>query len=304
MVFIWLLVGANHIVHVFVCDFAGPVLMVIGHGLLFVQIICFARTVGTHPGIPPPNWPLLVQDAVEDAHQLQNNTDQHRHGAGTTDCTPQCSDKIPVPPRARYVKKRGEVILGFDHDCFWMGVPIGFRNRKYFILFVLWSSALSLFGAGMSAAELYHSAPVETLLNSAAPANSEVLLKLRQLERSQGAYGAASPDLLLLSYQISTMKLDSIYFSLVLALLFVADVVAGLLLGCFGTEHVKMAMRNQTTLHPAGEEEYDLGTRANLEQIFGRPWFWWVLPIRAGSAAGDGLNWPRRRDPFACVSKS
>ena len=166
------------------------------------------------------------------------------HGAGTTDCA-QCSDKVPVPPRARYVKKRNAIILGFDHDCFWMGVPIGFRNRKFFILFVLWSTALSLFGAAMSAAELYHSAPIETLLNSAAPANSEVLLKLRQLERSQGAYGAASPDLLLLSYQISTMKLDSIYFSLVLALLFVADVVAGLLLGCFGTEHVKMAMRNQ-----------------------------------------------------------
>ena len=33
-----------------------------------------------------------------------------------------------LPPRARYVRRAGRVIVGFDHWCLWLGTPIGVRT--------------------------------------------------------------------------------------------------------------------------------------------------------------------------------
>ena len=38
-----------------------------------------------------------------------------------------------MPPGGLYVRRAGgSVILGFDHYCFWIGAPIGLRNRRQY----------------------------------------------------------------------------------------------------------------------------------------------------------------------------
>ena len=39
---------------------------------------------------------------------------------------------------------RPQVVLGFDHYCGWLGVPIGLHNRKGFLLFLSYCGCLSL----------------------------------------------------------------------------------------------------------------------------------------------------------------
>lgn len=311
MVIIWAHVGANWFLHVMVCDChtwaAGPALYVVGHALVILQVACFVRTVGTHPGVPPPNWQQLV--LASDAEQQE----QHRrsHFACTKDesivvgsasssadqtCTDEACDSkrawIPVPPRARFVKKRGEVILGFDHDCFWMGVPIGFRNRKFFVLFVCWSAALSLFGAILSMAELYYSEPITKLLTFRPPADSEAYEHLRHVQRNLANNNPMANELFMLSMQLATLSAGTIKVSASIFFILAVDVVATILLGCFGVSHINYIRRNVTSLQPFGEEVYDVGTSENVRQVLGRKRWQWMLPI--GTPEGDGLNWPRR----------
>jgi len=47
-------------------------------------------------------------------------------------------------------------VLGLDHFCFWIGTPIGLRNRKFFILFLVYSALLCIVGAGFAAHEIRH----------------------------------------------------------------------------------------------------------------------------------------------------
>ena len=54
------------------------------------------------------------------------------------------------PARGAFVSHEGKVVLALDHYCFWLGTTIGLRNRKYFLLFLLYSCALALWlGLGL-----------------------------------------------------------------------------------------------------------------------------------------------------------
>ncbi len=55
--------------------------------------------------------------------------------------------------------------------------------------------------------------------------------------------------------------------------------------------HAYLVVRNRTTIE-MDTNKYDVGTRANFEQVFGQnPWIWF-LPIYGNGPNGDGLNWP------------
>jgi hypothetical protein len=50
------------------------------------------------------------------------------------------------------------------------------------------------------------------------------------------------------------------------------DAVSAVLLGIFALSHMRMILRNQTSLYPDGEEQYDLGLAANWRTVFGKTW--------------------------------
>ena len=109
MVVIWGVVVANWSVHMlFRAASWSQAVIFIGHFIVAMQISAYAQCINVHPGSPPPEWPIDVDSGA----------------AG-------------LPPRAYLLRRSGEVILGFDHYCWWIGAPIGFRNRKFFVLFLL-----------------------------------------------------------------------------------------------------------------------------------------------------------------------
>ena len=52
-----------------------------------------------------------------------------------------------------------QFVLAFDHHCWFINHPIGLRNRKFFLLFVLWSTGLAALGLALSATDLLDEMP-------------------------------------------------------------------------------------------------------------------------------------------------
>lgn len=74
------------------------------------------------------------------------------------------------------------------------------------------------------------------------------------------------------------------------------DVSLGVALVFFAFFHVSMAARNETTIESCGlaDPRYNLGAEANLEQVFGRSKWLWLIPVYGVGPVGDGLHWPTR----------
>ncbi|KAK0552798.1 hypothetical protein OC846_002749 [Tilletia horrida] len=52
---------------------------------------------------------------------------------------------IIKPPRTHHCRKCGTCVLKMDHHCPWVGGCVGAHNYRFFLLFVLWVSALEVF---------------------------------------------------------------------------------------------------------------------------------------------------------------
>ena len=270
-----------------------------GHLILLIQVGAFAQVTGVHPGNPPADWPA---------------------GSGP-------------PPRARYVKRMDEVILGFDHFCWWLGTPIGFRNRKFFILFVLWSAILAGFGLVLAAAEGCRMLPGVCTGQLVDPSQLTSNLA-KSLPADIIAATAHEPALAHLhssvfAWALAFAELDSsetLYVSLALGPLLLIDFAACLLLSLFGGWHVYLALKGRATVghrvedfvchaapngngrhtdadlpcHVCGliedERNFDMGALDNWRQIFGDQWWLWALPVAGDAPQGDGIHWPRRSD--------
>jgi hypothetical protein len=275
MALVWSLIVANYALHVFGhSSLITPSLLVGGHAVLAMQIACFIQTSRTHPGSPPVEW--------------------HDHAP----------DGVPLlPPRALHVREFGVTVLGFDHKCVWMGVCVGFRNRKFFVLFLLWSVALSMMGTAFCAMTLLGM----MTLGSSQGGRQDVHSHEMALRASEAAYAqlielhASGRVNLGMAYLVwfaqafVALEPASMKRAVAVILLLWIDAVAGIMLGAFACYHVYLVCRNRTTLRPRGEEEYDLGCMDNWRQVFGsNVWAWW-LPC--GGPEGDGINWPRRPRP-------
>lgn len=275
MPFIWLLVAANYVAHMVVREnWWNFATVLVGHAVLATQIVSFARAVHTHPGSPPPGW--------ED------------HTSGTSSYV----EGVRVPPRAYYVKRTGTTVLGFDHHCWWLGCAVGWRNRKFFVLFVLWSAALAGFAAVLTLLDIAALVPY-VLSGSVSDLNHEKHAQLVQ-HMQHNPLGQPLP-IMLMALAFSELNTTAMVRASVLSILCALDVVSSVMLGVFGCWHLWMVRRNRTTLEPPGEEEYDMGGAANMRQVMGTHWWLWALPTwgQGDGPYGDGMAWPRRRDTAA-----
>ena len=272
MILIWGLVAGNYLMHMLLrATLWRPSVIIAGHALLALQIASFVQVTRTHPGSPPAGW------STEDATATSVFDEQGRRVEGVRE---------KPPPRAVYVRRLGETVLGFDHFCWWIGVPIGWLNRKFFILFVLWSAALSGFGFALAVIDMNRLVPSPTNLHMM----EEVMVK--------AAMPMPMPTLpfILLSLAMSELSTPELVHACCLLVCAAANMVATLLLGIFGGWHVQMALRNRTSIaEPENEEVYDVGSLSNWRQVMGRKWWLWALPVWLGDAPhGDGTAWPRR----------
>ena len=91
----------------------------------------------------------------------------------------------------------------------------------------------------------------------------------------------------------------NIFYYLFLCANCLAVGVAAFLFGRFVIYHIKLVIKNSSTIENLDSENKDkyakfcLSTMENIEQVFGKNKLYWLLPIVAeqGRPEGDGLLW-------------
>lgn len=243
----------------------------IAYALWAMQLWSFARCQFCDPGALHPAW-------TED------------EGAAGKWCP---RTHRVLPPRSRYVRRAGGVVLGLDHYCAWLGTPVGLRNRKSFVLYVAYSAVFAAMGAAHSAAELAVYCP-RRLGQPAFGLPSRLLGELAALRPAWAAWelGAAVHSGLgqYMFLCASARRAGQLRYVLALSLSAALNPIVAALLGGVAAHQLLMVARNRTTLAPR-DARYDLGLRANMRQCFGERAAFWLLPVGCCSA-GDGLRWP------------
>jgi hypothetical protein len=155
------------------------------------------------------------------------------------------------------------------------------------VLFVLYAAALSGYGLVLTALDLC------ALLQSYGIGNGASGLSLLTLLPPVGLGGPMQAAML--GIALSQMETDDLSRLAGLYVLVCFDLAATLLLGAFGAWHLRMALRNATSIGTPEEVRYDVGTAANVRQVFGRRPLLWGLPVWLDDAPeGDGIHWPTK----------
>lgn len=182
----------------------------------------------------------------------------------------------PIPPRSRYVRRAGRVVLGFDHWCFWLGSPIGLHNRKAFVLYLIYSALLCASGASTS-------------LIAALSENDGVLSPL---------VATWIPRLLatfpVFNMIFSTLGVSGDAFFGAEIFITLVDLILGTGLFVFGIYQVLLVLRNENTVGVLlSGNPFNVGWYANWCQVMGSDSLLWLLPL--GGPGCDGIHWPTKQ---------
>jgi len=218
--------------------------------LLLLVASSFLGANLVHPGSVPNDW---VPSEQENSIQKKRNGEKRF-------CT-KCNKYKPL--RAHHCKQCKRCILKMDHHCIWVNNCIGFRNHKFFILFIVYSSLAALYSLGLLIATI--------ILSVVNPTISQV--------------GFTGLELVVIIYGF----LIAFPFSLTLTI--------------FTRWHLYLISKNMTTIEYSStgltQDEYkkkgkpwrhiyDISIFENLKSVLGPNVFLWFIPI--GNSLGDGLN--------------
>lgn len=215
-----------------------------------LAILSYFQTMFTDPGGIPLEW----HSKVEQSQHLSN-------------FYPKCRrTELFKPPRSFYDQLSGRVILNLDHYCPWVNNAVGFFNRKFFVLFVLYAwlgcsqAALLLLPFGGGA------------LGLSGEGRALVPIKKKRVD--------------------STRVVDDFGNEVLTIMAFVFSLAFSFALLFFVGSHFYMVLKNMTSVQRWDESRrFDLGYRRNWEQTFGRNPFFWFLPVYAEGPVGDGVHW-------------
>eukprot|EP01063_Lacrimia_lanifica_P016781 TRINITY_DN23357_c0_g1_i1.p1 TRINITY_DN23357_c0_g1~~TRINITY_DN23357_c0_g1_i1.p1 ORF type:complete len:308 (+),score=70.86 TRINITY_DN23357_c0_g1_i1:73-996(+) len=236
---------------------------------LVLETLCVAsllRCAFTNAGRVSPAWKNESHAKVWDGaipynphcvqvHELKSN-------GGRRWCT---TCEAYKPDRAHHCSICGVCVLRMDHHCVFVSNCIGYRNHKFFLLFLFY-----------------------VVLNSAWLVKM-VAFDAQVFSRGKGMRGGGTRAGILqnIGCGVSTLISGAICVSCSIVLL------------CFLLFHVHLVAENSTTLEQGYcPVDYSLGTRLrNFEQVFGTgPRLLWLLPVAPSNqrCAGDGDHYKIR----------
>lgn len=298
--FIWSVVGLNFLVLAVLRPLQEqwhPLSVLVGYAGLMLQAVSFYRVRYTDPGTVTDEW--LAAAAA---------------GKVPASVCPR-SGKL-VPPRGLFVRRAGEsVILGFDHYCFWIGAPIGLRNRRHFIHFTMWTAVMAIVASAHLVYELGVALPARLRLHEtmvALAAGPETLSAWRrrglqlltepsamagwsaqEAEDWQQLFGpewVAVPFIWGMELCAAAYTQRRLRYLTLLLLALAVDAVSAVVMGYQVLWHLHLVLTGRTSLAD-DDDSYDAGRRKNWEHVFGTTRLW-PLPLKAGGPTCDGFTWP------------
>jgi hypothetical protein len=168
------------------------------------------------------------------------------------------------PERCHHCSACNRCVLNMDHHCPWINNCVGFWNRKYFLLLLIYVLIMTYFTAAFAAYDFYQA----------------ILWGINTKIFSTNNPELGTKVIIMMGYCLNL-------------------VVAGLM-SAFLKFHLLLATENKTTIENLDklgkpfQSVYDVGRSKNWKQIFGNnPWLY-PFPIFCGSGKpiGDGIYWP------------
>lgn len=174
------------------------------------------------------------------------------------------------PERCHHCSSCEKCILNMDHHCPWVNNCIGFNNRKYFILLLVYVFTLTYF--------YWISTSVDVYMNL-----------MWMIEYFKGYH---------LSDHFEVLKVLS---KLLTIILFLATLTLSIIITKFGGFHFWLLFENKTTIENLEKKkvnyhsEWDLGNQKNFYQVFGRNFILWPFPVmfQSGRPEGNGIEWEK-----------
>jgi len=166
------------------------------------------------------------------------------------------------PERCHHCSACNRCVLNMDHHCPWLNNCVGFYNRKFFLLLILYVIVCKVFIA------IYF-----------LPASVAILLNIVD----KGVNIPFFPQVLtLIAYALNCTVLTVMSF--------------------FYSFHVRLVISNMTTIEHMEKKRanevinYDMGLYYNFVQIFGKNPYLWFIPVfmKSGKPIGDGVVWPQK----------
>ncbi|KAL5289228.1 ZDHHC2 family protein [Megaselia abdita] len=244
------------------------IFIILYHIFLALFLFSYWQTIFTNVGTVPLKWripgseieKLFHAESQEQQKRILENfardlpvTNRTIHGS-VRFCE-KC--QIIKPDRGHHCSVCGTCVLKMDHHCPWVNNCVNFTNYKFFVLFLGYALLYCLYIALTSL---------------------EFFIKFWKNELTEG------------------MGRFHILFLFFVSLMFAISLVS-----LFGY-HIYLVLHNRTTLEAfrppifrsGGPDKngYNLGKRANFQEVFGDNPRLWFLPIY--TSFGDGISYPMR----------
>eukprot|EP00929_Paragymnodinium_shiwhaense_P106682 TRINITY_DN72286_c0_g1_i1.p1 TRINITY_DN72286_c0_g1~~TRINITY_DN72286_c0_g1_i1.p1 ORF type:complete len:574 (-),score=104.06 TRINITY_DN72286_c0_g1_i1:168-1889(-) len=212
------------------------------HSFFFLVLASFYKVAATDPGtIPQTEEWRTFGSPPEVLRERKRGSNEARW------CRKSESYK---PDRAHYCRFTKRGVLRMDHHCPWLGNTVGFRNHKFFFLFLAYASA----------------------------ACSQVGLSLLQLLVA----GAKLPPLTAFLC-VGAEGLTGILISILTPFF-----LFHLWMLCRNLTTIEFCDKMRKNEDLAGESAYDTGVYENLCSVLGNNPLLWFMPV--GGPSGDGLS--------------
>eukprot|EP00933_Yihiella_yeosuensis_P033078 TRINITY_DN26782_c0_g1_i1.p1 TRINITY_DN26782_c0_g1~~TRINITY_DN26782_c0_g1_i1.p1 ORF type:complete len:356 (+),score=41.41 TRINITY_DN26782_c0_g1_i1:87-1070(+) len=237
-------------------NFMLTVEFLLGFFLLVNLIYNYLMAIFIAPGEPPEleDVDVIDEESLEDA--------------GPNKCK-KC--KRLKPARTHHCSVCNRCVLKMDHHCPWINNCVGWKNYRYFCLFMLYLALSCLYFVACSTP-----------------------LFMSFVFQPRGRKGR--------HLNFNDIQLVAVSWLMALCIF--------LALSCLGGFHVYLVLTNQTTIEFHGNSRskeaeqrkgklyrnpYDLGRSKNFQQVFGPNnfcHFIWMMPYLARRPVGDGMSFP------------
>lgn len=170
------------------------------------------------------------------------------------------------PERCHHCSSCNRCVLNMDHHCPWINNCVGFWNRKYFMLLLIYVLLTTYY--------VLFSLAYDFVMSIKWEADAYYFTK-------------------------SVHDQELLVRSTMIQLSFIINTLIAVLMTCFLKFHLYLVSTNKTTIENLDKKGqsfkslYDIGVIINWQQVFGTNKWLWPFPVFMGSGKplGDGIYW-------------